>query len=160
MQHESNGHAILAADSNLQVEERHVSFEASSRGDPFSGASGDGKVVLLVEDEPALREILSEYLQDFGYRVREAEDGVAALRIIQDDPAHIDMLVSDIGLPGGVDGTQVARAMQTHRPSVPIILITGYSRDPFVAGTDLIRKPFDPLELAERVNTRLSPRVS
>lgn len=99
--------------------------------------------VLLVEDEPLLRELLCIELEDAGYQVTEAADGDAALRLL-DAPDHIDLLLTDIRLPGSVDGWAVARHARESRPDLPVIYATGFCAPPIdmVPGATLMRKPF------------------
>jgi PAS domain S-box-containing protein len=85
-----------------------------------------GEVVVLVEDEVEVRTAAAERLRDLGYRVLEAGDGPAALRLLRDAP-RVDLLVSDVGLPGGLNGRQVADAARERRPNLPVLFITGYA---------------------------------
>jgi PAS domain S-box-containing protein len=122
-----------------------------------------GATVLLVEDEPDLRAHSAEALRDIGCRVIEAADGPAALNALRDalrhDGAGIEMLVSDIGLPGGLNGQQLADAARDMLPDLPVLLVTGYSGDlenPAVpAGVAYLQKPFALEVLAERVRAML-----
>jgi len=75
-----------------------------------------GETVLLVDDEDGVREPASEHLRGLGYRVFEAADGATALRML-DTIARLDLLVTDVGLPNGMNGRQVAEAVRQHRPS-------------------------------------------
>jgi signal transduction histidine kinase len=113
-----------------------------------------GKTVLLVEDEEDVRELTAEQLRNLGYRVLEAECGPAALRLVEAG-AQIDLLVSDVGLPGGMNGKQVAEMMRRHHPALPVILITGYAGGDPLPGLDVLRKPFDFMRLAEAVRAGL-----
>ncbi len=114
------------------------------------------QTVLLVEDEQDVREVVADLLRDLGYRVLEADSGGAALRILQTG-VQLDLLVSDVGLPGGMNGRQVADAMRLRHPGLPTILMTGYAAPELLAGMEVIRKPFDPMQLAELVRSRLEP---
>jgi CheY-like chemotaxis protein len=99
--------------------------------------------VLLVEDEPLLRELMCIELEDAGYRVTEACDGDAALRLL-DAEERIDLLMTDIRLPGAIDGWAVARHARACRPDLPVIYATGFCSPPvdMVPGATLMRKPF------------------
>jgi CheY-like chemotaxis protein len=122
-----------------------------------------GATVLLVEDEPDLRAHGAEALRDIGCRVIEAADGPAALNALRDALRHdgggIEMLVSDIGLPGGLNGQQLADAARDMLPELPVLLVTGYSGDlenPGVApGIAFLQKPFALEVLAARVRAML-----
>jgi PAS domain S-box-containing protein len=113
-----------------------------------------GRTVLLVEDEQDVREMTAEHLRDLGYRVLEAEEGAAALRLVQAG-AHLDLLVSDVGLPGGMNGRQLADLVRERHPDLPVILITGYAAGQEMSGVDIVHKPFDPVTLAELVRAKL-----
>jgi CheY-like chemotaxis protein len=130
---------------------------------PFHGVDPDsatapgpglGKTVLLVEDEPGVRELTAEQLRDRGYRVLEAESGPAALRLIQAG-VHVDLLISDYGLPGGMNGRQVVEAARERHPELPVVLITGYASTAGLSDLETIRKPFDPAVLIGRVAAKL-----
>jgi PAS domain S-box-containing protein len=125
--------------------------------DPHAVAAavpGNRGTILLVEDEESVRELLAEHLRDHGFRVLEAESGSAALRLEQAG-THIDLLVSDYGLPGGMNGRQVVAAIRERRPDLPVILITGYANREQMSDLEVMRKPFDPMQLIERVVARL-----
>ena len=125
--------------------------------DPDSATApgpGLGKTVLLVEDEPGVRELTAEQLRDRGYRVLEAESGPAALRLIQAG-VHVDLLISDYGLPGGMNGRQVIEAARERHPELPVVLITGYASIAGLSDLETIRKPFDPAVLIGRVAAKL-----
>lgn len=103
--------------------------------------------VLLVDDETALRNVLAETLADIGCQVMPAEDGAAALNIIA-AAAPIDLLITDIGLPGAMNGRALAAEVKAHQPDVKVIFITGY-HDPAITEADLraqgavvMNKPF------------------
>ncbi|MDQ2804298.1 MAG: ATP-binding protein [Pseudomonadota bacterium] len=125
----------------------------ATAGLPAAPASG---VVLLVEDEPDVRMIVSDLLSDLGYTVLEAENGQAGLRIVESG-AHIDLLLTDVGLPGSMNGRQLADASRQRRPSLKVLFITGYAES--VAGNDgqmemgmqVMTKPFAMHALAARV---------
>jgi PAS domain S-box-containing protein len=85
-------------------------------------------VILLVEDDPALRALLTEVLSENGYTIVQAEHGAEALRAVQSSQ-HLDLLITDIGLPGGMNGWELASAVRELRPSLKTILITAYVQD-------------------------------
>jgi signal transduction histidine kinase/DNA-binding response OmpR family regulator len=116
-----------------------------------------GQTLLLVEDEQDVREMTGEQLREMGYRVLEADSGPAALRLLQSGP-HIDLMITDVGLPGGMDGHQVVGAVRERMPVLPVIMISGYAAGPASADTDLLRKPFLVADLAERVRAKLEAR--
>ena len=121
-------------------------------------ATGAGETVLLVEDEGGVRAVAAEHLREDGYTVIEAADGAEALRLLRFD-ARVDVLVTDVGLPGGMNGRQVADAARERRPGLPVLFITGYADgalDSHLApGMEVIGKPFALDALSARVRAML-----
>ena len=85
----------------------------------------------------------------------EAESGPAALRVLQAG-AQIDLLVSDVGLPGGMNGRQVAEALRERIPGLPVILVTGFAAGDPMPGLDVLLKPFRVGALLDLVQTKLA----
>ena len=114
-----------------------------------------GEVVLVVEDETAVRDLVVDVLQELGYRAIEASDGPAGLKLLQ-SAMRIDLLVTDVGLPG-LNGRQVADAARQHRPDLKVLFMTGYAENAAVAngfldpGMEMITKPFAIDALATRI---------
>jgi CheY-like chemotaxis protein len=110
-------------------------------------------MVLLVEDEPAVRNIAAEVLRERGYIVLEAEDGPSGLAVLT-GTARVDLLVTDVGLPG-LNGRQLADAARVRRPTLPVLFITGYAGtaldDALPPGMAVIAKPFSLDALAAKV---------
>ena len=103
--------------------------------------------ILLVEDERLIRTMCAEVLMDDGFAVCEAEDSDHASVLIAQDPGIFTLLVTDIHMPGSLDGTGVARLVRTYRPDLPIIYMTGRpdllnSLQPFGPKETMLRKPF------------------
>ena len=118
--------------------------------------------ILLVEDEWLIRTLLAEALADEGFAVREAENGDQASVLIARDPAVFTLLVTDIHMPGSLDGTGVARLVRTQRPDLPIIYMTGRpdllnSLQPFGPRETMLRKPFALPNLLAAAQWLLSP---
>jgi CheY-like chemotaxis protein len=117
--------------------------------------SEHGEVVLVVEDEAAVRDLVVDLLQDLGYRVLEAADGPTGLKLLQSG-TRIDLLVTDIGLPG-LNGRQVADAARVSRCDLKVLFMTGYAENATLAngflepGMEMITKPFAIEALATRV---------
>ena len=114
--------------------------------------------MLVVEDEAAIRSLLTEALRERGYAVHEAADGPAGLRLLQSGAA-VDLLVTDVGLPG-LNGRQLADAGRVMRPGMKVLFITGYNHGMdedgvLEPGMELITKPFVLDELAGRVQAML-----
>ncbi|RDV05682.1 response regulator [Undibacter mobilis] len=112
--------------------------------------------ILVVEDEAAVRAIVVDALRDAGYRILEAGDGATGLKFLQGS-ARIDLLVSDVGLPGGLNGRQLADAARVLRPNLRVLFMTAYAHNAKVgagsleAGMELIAKPFEIDTLIDRV---------
>jgi CheY-like chemotaxis protein len=108
--------------------------------------------VLFVEDESLLRETVAEYLADCGYHVLEAADGDKA-RDILDSGATIDLVFSDVRMPGQMDGFALAQWIRQYRPNIPVILTSGYAGEaPPVALCDcFLDKPYGPTEILQHI---------
>jgi CheY-like chemotaxis protein len=124
---------------------------------PAPHEAGPDQAVLLVDDEEIAREAAAERLRELGYRVLEAADGPAALHLL-DGGARVDMLVTDVGLPNGTNGRQVAEAVRERRPGIPLLFVTGYAGTELPPGSEVIDKPFELDTLARRVQAALSRR--
>ncbi len=88
--------------------------------------SPNGATVLVVDDEPTVRMLITDVLEDAAHTVIEAIDAAAALLVIR-SAAKIDLLITDVGLPGGMNGRQMADAAREMRPDLKILFITGYA---------------------------------
>ena len=119
-------------------------------------ASIGAETVLVVEDDAALRAYTVEILGELGYRVLEAANGAAALEIL-DRGDEIDLLFTDVVMPGGLNGRQLATEAGKRRPNLKMLFTTGYTRNAIVhhgrldAGVQLISKPFALQELGKRI---------
>jgi PAS domain S-box-containing protein len=115
-----------------------------------------GETILLVDDEPLVRMVASEALEELNYIVIEAADGISALKILE-SKRHIDLLITDVGLPGGMNGRQVAEAARTSRPGLGVLFITGYAENAVLnhghldQGMHVLTKPFQMDVFARRV---------
>jgi PAS domain S-box-containing protein len=124
---------------------------------------GFGETVLVVDDEPTVRLLMVDLLQDAGYRVLEAPDGPAGLKILQSD-TRVDLLLTDVGLPGGMNGRQVADAGRVVRPDLKVLFITGYAENAVIGNGQLapcmqvITKPFAMEALANKVRDMIDAR--
>ena len=114
------------------------------------------ETVLVVDDEPTVRMLVTEVLEDLGYTAIEAADGVTGLKVLNSD-ARIDLLVTDVGLPGGMNGRQVADAARVLRPDLKVLFITGYAENAVLShghldpGMHVLTKPFAMEALARRI---------
>jgi PAS domain S-box-containing protein len=115
-----------------------------------------GETVLVVDDEPTVRMLVTEVLEDLGYAAIEAADGASGLKVLQSD-VRIDMLITDVGLPGGMNGRQMADAGRLHRPDLKVLFITGYAENAALnhghlgPGMQVMTKPFALEALATRI---------
>ncbi|MFS0771143.1 ATP-binding protein [Sphingomonas sp. 1P08PE] len=120
-------------------------------------ASTGGGTVLVVDDEATIRHLIDEILDDAGYTVINAADGVAGIKVLQSG-ARIDLLITDVGLPGGMNGRQVADAARHLRPGLKVLFITGYAENAAVGnghlepGMELLTKPFSLEALTNKVS--------
>jgi PAS domain S-box-containing protein len=126
---------------------------------PQSATCGAGEAVLLVEDEPSVRELARLTLEQGGYRVFEAGDGPEALSVWEKSPVHIDLLVTDMVMPRGVTGTELAKTLVGKDARLRAIVTSGYSSDhdegSVVPGGRFLSKPYDPLTLLRTVKASL-----
>lgn len=120
-----------------------------------------GQTILIVEDEPSIRMLVAEVLTGLEYTVLEAVDSKAGLLLLESD-VRIDMLISDVGLPGGMNGRQMTDLGRQRRPGLPVLFITGYAQsnalenshlEPF---TEVLTKPFALEALTSRVSTLIN----
>jgi len=137
---------------------RHTEDASSDEETPMPapGPAGNGEVVLVIDDEPTIRMLVSEVLAEAGYAVMEAQDGPGGLRVLQSN-VRIDLLITDVGLPGGINGRQVADAARVSRPDLKVLFITGYAENAVVGngrlekGMHVLSKPFQMDTLARRI---------
>ena len=121
---------------------------------------GNGKTVLVVEDQPDVREVITASLDELGYRILTAADGVAA-RLVLREPETIDLLLTDVVMPNGVSGPELAREAMASRPNIKVVLVSGYLRDTDKGqlagpGVSRLSKPFTMAELASTIATAMT----
>ena len=123
--------------------------------------AGPGETVLVVDDEPTVRMLVTEVLEDLGYTAIEAADSVAGLKVLQSD-VRIDLLITDVGLPGGMNGRQMADAGRARRPDLKVLFITGYAENAAVGnghlepGMAVLTKPFVVEALGLRIREMIA----
>jgi PAS domain S-box-containing protein len=115
--------------------------------------SGKPGTVLLVDDEDAARQPAADRLRELGHMVLEARDGPEALCILA--TIHPDLLITDVGLPNGMNGRQLAEAAREGIPGLPVLFISGYAGTSLPPGIDMIDKPFELDILVRRVRAAL-----
>ncbi len=122
--------------------------------------SGGGEVVLVIDDEPVIRMLIADVLADLGYVCLDAPDGPSGLQLLQ-TMGRIDLLITDVGLPGGLNGRQVADAARVTRPDLKVLFITGYAENAAIGkgrldpGMQVAIKPFAVDELARKIRTMI-----
>ena len=137
-----------------------IAAAAEVRDEPPPPQPTSGATVLLVDDEAGVRRPAADRLRDLGHLVLEAQDGPEALRILA--RTRPDLLVTDVGLPNGMNGRQVAEAAREQQPGLPVLFITGYAGTALPPGVEVIGKPFELDTLVRRVGTLLesTPKAS
>jgi PAS domain S-box-containing protein len=129
--------------------------ETTSAGLTEEHRAEHGEVVLVVEDETAVRDLVVDVLEELGYRAIQANDGPSGLKLLQSD-LRIDLLVTDVGLPG-LNGRQLADHARESRPDLRVLFMTGYAENATIAsgfldpGMQMITKPFAIEALATRI---------
>lgn len=126
--------------------------------------AADGETVLIIDDEHALRALMVEVLEEAGYTILEAADGPTGLKILRSD-VRIDLLITDVGLPGGMNGRQVADAARATRPDLNVLFVTGYAENTAIGnglldtGMQVIAKPFVMATLVNKVGELIDTRL-
>jgi PAS domain S-box-containing protein len=127
----------------------------------LASAAGGSETILLVEDDDALRASVHRCLAELGYRCFEAATGVAALGLWQDHGLEINLLLSDLILPGGLTGKELGQRLQQKNPKLKIVFVSGYSADTLTGGlqpggrVQFLAKPFAAQTLARTVRACL-----
>jgi len=164
---QSNGHATIDSklDRGTSVKLYLPRHHGNSPAEQATGVHAEqhaatGETVLVVEDEPVVRSVILEMLADQGYRTLEAADGPAGLHLLRESK-QIDLLITDVGLPG-MNGRQLADQARETRPDLKILFITGYAESVAIAdgflqpGMEMITKPFDLDNLSRRIRAMIS----
>jgi len=115
-----------------------------------------GETVLVVDDEPTVRMLIGDTLNELGYTGIEAADAASGLKVLESD-AKIDLLITDVGLPGGMNGKDMAERARAKRPDLKVLFITGYAQNAAISngkldpGMHVLSKPFAMEKLASRI---------
>jgi CheY-like chemotaxis protein len=132
------------------------SFDTSFEKAPAKDVKGGHETILLVEDEPVLRELARVILKDYNYEVLEAATGVEALKVWEQHNGKIDLLLTDMVMPEGMSGRELAEQLKVRKPDLKVVFTSGYSSD--VMGGDVgvrdalfLQKPYPPPLLAKTV---------
>ena len=120
------------------------------------------RICLIVDDEPAIRTFLRGILEQRQFHILEADSAARALKIIQTQGGRLDLIVSDIRMPGDMSGLDLAHSVRNAFPAIPVILISGYC-DTYPdnkAGFEFIPKPFAPEAILNATDRALNSRPS
>ncbi|MEW6218176.1 MAG: response regulator [Thermodesulfobacteriota bacterium] len=166
--HQHGGHLGLASEQGMGTV---VTVWLPAAGQPAApgpfirpvepdSLAGGSEVILVVEDHAPLRELVREVLQGYGYRVLAAEDGETALRLYQEQGGAVDLVLSDLVMPG-MDGRELVARLRQQEPGLRCLFMSGYTDsrlhgDEAEDADDLLPKPFLPGQLAARVRQALN----
>ena len=119
-------------------------------------ADAPSPTVLVVEDEVLIRLVIADYLRDCGYKVHEAVSGEEAIAILQAPEVSIDVVFSDVEMPGSMDGFALARWVRANKPGMEVILTSGIERSADIAATlceagPLMKKPYSSQDVVDRL---------
>jgi signal transduction histidine kinase len=163
---QSGGHIAIYSELgqgttvNLYLPWTGAAAESNAMAPPAEVPRGRGEAVLVVEDDEDIRATVAGMLEDFGYRVREAPDGAAGLALLEEAP-ELDLLITDMVLPGGMNGRDLAAEVERRFGVLKVLFMSGYSAEAVHLngwvnkGDDLLRKPFRRHELATKVRAVL-----
>jgi PAS domain S-box-containing protein len=138
---------------------RHDGEAGINRDDRIEGhttRAADGEIVMVIEDEPIIRMLIVEVIEEQGYSAIEAPDGPSAMRVLQTSE-RIDLLITDIGLPGGMSGQQIADTARLLHPELKVLFITGSAENSLVGtgrldrSSQVVAKPFEAEVLARKI---------
>ena len=122
---------------------------AAPTAPPAIQGGGHARLILVVDDEPGVRELVCRTLRTHGYKTLEASDGSQALELVESGPENIDLIVTDVVMPG-MDGRELGRRLEQSRPSLPVLYMSAYDvNDIFRRGSPrtsapFLQKPFPP----------------
>ena len=140
---------------------RAASSAAAEPGPSAEEARGRRETILIAEDDPALRRLAARILARLGYEVLEAASGVEAIQLWENQGKKVDLLLTDVVMPDGLTGRELARQMQTRDADLKVVYTSGYSPEArgtsfvFREGANFLQKPYPPAKLAEIIRRRL-----
>ncbi len=123
--------------------------------------SAPKQTILVVEDEPTLRALVRKVLERVGFEVIEAPTGLAALELWNQKQPQVDLLLTDMIMPDGISGRQLAEKLKAENPKLKVVYTTGYSADllgsdfVLVEGVNFLQKPYPPQKLVQTVRNGL-----
>jgi PAS domain S-box-containing protein len=133
--------------------------DAAGQGAATSRLNGGSERILVVEDNDHVRETVAGQLRSLGYRIVEAESGDEALRVLESDGKAFDLVLSDMVMPGRVDGGELARQVSERWPDIAVLLTSGFAGDPATWSAirvPVLRKPYRKAELAKAIRAVLA----
>jgi two-component system NtrC family sensor kinase len=139
-------------------------WSAREAATPQSGSIDGSETVLVVEDDPQVNRLAVEALEERGYTVLSAPDGPSALRLVEETP-HIDFLLTDVVLPGGMNGRQLSEEVLRRRRGIKLLFVTGYTRNAIIhhgrldPDVDLLTKPFTAEALTRKIRQILDGKA-
>ncbi|RDI55095.1 PAS domain-containing sensor histidine kinase [Microvirga subterranea] len=165
---QSNGHVQIYSETGHgttvriylpQAEDKPAVAPPQGERAGIEALKARGETVLVVEDEPRVRRLTVKRLQDLGYAILEAADGPQALRVLE-ERNDIDLVFTDIILPNGLTGADVARYVHENRPGVKVLFTSGYAEPDLVKqglakGAFWLKKPYTAASLAQTLRTIL-----
>ncbi len=167
---QSRGHAKIYSEPGLGTTvriylPRAVAEEGRAADSPAVSAEPPrgGETILVVEDDTDVRTLARSHLEQLGYRVVEAADGVQARAMLANEALHIDLMFTDVVMPGGTGGLELAAEARGLRPKLKTLLTSGYSERSLdqgarlQPGTPFIGKPYRRRDLAQKVRMALGP---
>jgi PAS domain S-box-containing protein len=163
---QSGGHVKILSEMGKGTDvQLHLPRSARSASSPgllpvTAPSSGAGQLLLVVEDDPGVRQLVCEMLRRLGYQTLAAEDGRSALNLLS-QRHDVDLMLTDMALPGGMSGAELVGHVRAERPRLPVLFMTGYSNDavanehPALQDVQLLPKPFSRSALAAAVREAL-----
>ncbi|HEX6245292.1 MAG TPA: PAS domain S-box protein, partial [Polyangiales bacterium] len=170
---QSGGHVRIVSEPNHGTEvQLHLPRAQRSASTPgllpvSAPGAGSGQLVLVVEDDPGVRQLVCEMLRRLGYQTIAAEDGPSALKLLAgrsaggtDGHQQVSLMLTDMALPGGMGGAELVGHVRAQHPELPVLFMTGYSKDavanePATQEVQLLPKPFTKAALAAAVRAAL-----
>ena len=116
-----------------------------------------GQIILVVEDEVMIRILIADVLRDEGYHVIEAASGDEALSVLASDQ-HVDLIITDVRMPGEIDGVELTVRSKRAHPSRPVIIVSGHLPPEAADAADaFLPKPFVPSQVLDMIDTLIGP---
>lgn len=138
----------------------HSPVAVVAPSEPARQSNGRGEIILVVEDNPDVKSVAVTLLEQLNYRTVAVDNAKAALNVIATG-TPIDLVFTDVMLPGDLDGVALAQAVAKRHPRIPVLLTSGYAKALASRhGLPILRKPYQLSALAEAVRSTLNPRPS